>query len=93
MQGLRVPVRVRFTWVGFVAEGPAAAPACDDMPGPDGQLLRRLLGRAGDLALAAEDLGDTVGVIASTAQASAQAVLAANNASRDLSTEATSVAS
>jgi hypothetical protein len=60
--------------------------------GLDNGLLQRLLGRSDDLALAAEDLGDSVGLIASTAQDSAQAVAAANAASGRLSTEAVAVA-
>jgi hypothetical protein len=93
MKGLRMPVKVHVEWIGFAAGGPVEAAADSDIPSPDVHLLRRLLGRADDVALAAEDLSDSVGVIASTAQESAQAVLAANAASRDLSAEATPVAS
>jgi hypothetical protein len=90
---VRLPVRVNVTWIGF--HGPE--PSGDDGASSEGRLdrtmLRRLLGRAGDLALAAEDLGDSVGLIASTAADSAQAVVAANAASRELTAEAASVAS
>ncbi|HET9655421.1 MAG TPA: methyl-accepting chemotaxis protein [Kineosporiaceae bacterium] len=89
---MRFPLRVAVSWVGFRSAGGSAPDGPAPGGGWDPNVLRRMLGRAGDLALAAEDLGDSVGLIASTAQDSAHAVRAANTASRELSTEAVSVA-
>jgi Methyl-accepting chemotaxis protein (MCP) signalling domain/PilZ domain/Chemoreceptor zinc-binding domain len=97
MRRLRSPVTV--TWVGFLVpdqpddrqSGPGGVQG-GSSGGLDTNLLRRLLGRSDDLALAAEDLSDSVGLIASTAQDSAHAVVAANSASTRLSAEAVAVA-
>lgn len=78
-----------------------SSPAHGEQPAPtgagdgvfvDGEMLRRLVARSDDLALAAEDLTDSLALIGSTARDSAEAAATATAAGERVNAEAESVA-